>query len=82
MPPLGLLKFNKRPGRLIDHLRYLEFNVDFVLNRPQNKFQLDEKPQRAFLVTPFEKVSRRARVAHSRDKMRGQAAFTNFHPHC
>ena len=37
--------------------------MDFVLNRPQYKFQLDEKPQRAFLVTPFEKVSRRARVA-------------------
>ena len=39
--------------------------MDFVLNRPQYKFQLDEKSQRAFLVTPFEKVSRRARVAHS-----------------
>ena len=40
--------------------------MDFVLNRLQYKFQLDEKSQRAFLVTPFEKVSRRARVANMR----------------
>ena len=56
--------------------------MDFVSNRPQYKFQLDEKPQRGFLVTPFEKVSGGERVAHSWDKMRGQAAFTNFHRHC
>ena len=55
------VKMSKRTSRTKEtwnNYAYLEFGVDFVLNRPQYKFQLDEKPQRAFLVTPFEKVSR------------------------
>ena len=40
--------------------------MDFFLNRPQYKFQLDEKPQKGLLnVAAFGKVSRRARVAQS-----------------
>ena len=41
------------------------WSLVWISSWPQYKFQLDEKPLRDFLVTPFEKVSRRARVAQS-----------------
>ena len=59
------VKAHKRHQRTWNNYACLEFGVDFVLNRPQYKFQLDEKHQRAFIVTLFEKISRRAKVTHS-----------------
>ena len=68
------VKNSKRTSRTREleiNMSRLKFDVDFFVNRPQYKFQLDGKPHTGTsLVALFGKVSSR--------EIRGQAALTNF----